>query len=87
MLVKEGSDGFDSLHDDGSQFHHLFAKFDLAPADARHVQQIINQSFEVLDLPPDHCQFPLGACLAQSPLFQQIKGGLDRSQGVAEFVR
>ena len=58
MLLKQRSDRFDCLSDQGSQFHDTLLKFDLAPADARHVQQIINQSLEVLDLPLDRRQFP-----------------------------
>ncbi len=87
MFLKQRSESFDCLSDQRCQFHDTFVKFDLATADARHVQQIINQSLEVLDLPLDRRQLPLGACLSQSPPFQQIDGCLDRCQGVAEFVR
>ena len=87
MLVKERSDCLYRLSDHGGQLHQFLAKFDLAPADARYVQEIINQSLEVLDLPLDHRQFPIGPGSAQSRLLQQVNSRLDRSQGVAKFVR
>src|SRR5271157_1335547 len=87
MLVKERSDCLDRLSDHCGQLHGFFAKFELAPADARYVQEIIDQSLEVLDLPLDHRQFPLGPSFAGPCLLQQVNSRLDRSQRVAKFVR
>src|SRR5271157_1298975 len=87
MLVKERSDCLDRLCDHSGQLHQFLAQFDLAPADARNVQQIINQSLEVLDLPLDHRQFPIGPGSASPRLLQQVDSRLDRSQGVAKLMR
>src|SRR5580700_6055609 len=87
LLVKPRSDCFDRLSDDRGQLHQFVAKFDLAPTDARYVQEIIDQSLEVLDLPLDHREFPLGPRFARPRLLEQINSSLDWSQGVAKFVR
>src|SRR5271157_3197618 len=87
MLVKERSDCLDRLCDHSGQLHQFLAQFDLAPADARNVQQIINQSLEVLDLPLDHRQFPIGPGSASPRPLQQVNSRLDRSQGVAKLMR
>ena len=64
----ERTSGFHGAADESRQVDDFLAQLDLAPADARHVEQVVDQPGHVLDLALDHvpgpsCQLPVApAC-------------------------
>ena len=87
LLVNQCPNCLNRMSDQFCQFYNLFAELDVAPADARHVQKILNQPAEVTDLPLDHRQLMAGPVSAASCLLQEIEGRLNRSQRIAKLVR
>ena len=88
LLVNQCPNCLDRMSDRFSQFCNLFAELDVAPADARYVQKILNQPDEVMDLPLDHRQLMVGPVSAASCLLQEIEEpAVYRSQRIAKLVR
>ncbi len=79
LLIDERTNGLDRIGDDLGERNDFDTQLNFTPADARHVEQVINQSFKVLDLPLDRCQFLTGVVFARPGLLQQVQGRLDRS--------
>ena len=83
-LVDQGPGRLDGLADDRGQVHDLLLEFDLAPADAGHVHQVVDQAGQVDDLPLGHRPLGLEAlAVAPGPL-HQVQGVADRGQGVPQ---
>ena len=68
------------------QFDPLLAEFDLAPGDARHIQQVIHQPGHLLDLAVDHVPGPLQLRYRRTFDTQDLRRIADGGQRVAEFV-
>ena len=76
----------DRTGDHGGEFHRLPAKFDLAPHDTGHVQQVVHQPDEVVDLPLHHVPGLLDRRRIDPWHLQDLKRVADRGQRVAKFV-
>ncbi len=54
LRVNERLDGFDRTGNYRGQFQPLLAEFDFAPHDTGHVEQVVHQPDQLVDLPLHH---------------------------------
>ena len=77
----------DGIGDHVRQLDALRLEIDLATADTGDIQQVIDQSGQMLDLAFDDIPGPLEVNVGRAEVLQDLEGIRDRGQGVAEFVR
>ncbi len=78
------------LHRRGDRPAHvdvLDLQLDLAARDARHVEQIVDQAHELLQLPPDHFARPRQALRIRALRLQHVDRVADRRERIAQLVR
>ncbi len=76
------------LQEQGAQLYRLLAELDLALADARHVQQIVEQALHVLHLPRnDGAVAGSLLFLARRGAIEDLDGAEDGRQRIAQLVR
>ena len=80
------SGGFHRTGDHRGQFHPLLTQFDLAPHDTGHVEQVVHQPDQLVDLPLHHLPCPLDGVAASTSALAGFARVADRGQRVAEFV-
>jgi hypothetical protein len=78
---------FDGSRDDGADQHRLALERNHVARDARHVQQIVNQTDELLDLAFDHLPGTHALHFGQLPQPQQLYCRANRRQWIPQFVR
>ena len=84
-FVNEGLDDLGRRSDDRGEVDALAPELDLATADPRDVQQVIDQARELADLAIDDLARPVMGLLG-AWLRQELCGIGDRRQGVAQLV-
>ena len=85
--VDRGPRGLDGPRDDRARRHRLALQRDHPARDARHVEQVVDQDHQVLDLAIDGVAGPGAVRLGQLLEAQQLHGGPDGRQRIAQLVR
>src|SRR5262245_9036161 len=85
-LLEQGPSGLDSVPDDGHQVEALFAEHNLASRKSRHIQQVVDQSGQMQDLPFHHVPdvFDIGA--GSTGLLQDVKSVANWTKRIAKLV-
>ena len=78
--------GLDRARDDRPEQHRFALQRDHPAGDPRHVEQVVDQADQVLDLPLDDVAGAAPVRLAQLLQPQQLHGRADRRQRVAQLV-
>ena len=84
--IDQGPAGFHRSINDGPGVEGLYLKLDLAASDARDIEEIVDQSDEMVDLPGDDIAGPEHAFLLEIEHLEQLGGGADGCQRVAQLV-
>jgi hypothetical protein len=86
LAVDEGPGRLDGTVDDLGQFDRLVPEVDLARGDPGHVEQVIDEAAQVVHLGGHHLPCPVGGFPVDLAELEQVQGGADRGQGVAQLV-
>ena len=78
--------GLDRHRDHARHVERLGPQLDLAAHHARDVEQVVDQADEMLHLPLDHRVQALVVGVGGVPQLQQVHGGADGRQGVAQLM-
>ena len=84
--VDQRTSGLDSSGDDGIDQHPLPLQRNHPPRDARHVEQVVDETHQMLHLPLDDLARAHGLCLGQVPFPQQLNSRANGRQRIPELV-
>ena len=86
-LLYQGLHDLDGARDQRRKLDRLARQVDLAARDARHIEQVVDQSREVRELPLDHVARPAQLWVGYRLHAHELYGTQNRRQRIAQLVR